>query len=133
MSSFNAIPFRMEPEGSGFFPQFVRANDETRAYFLDCTVVIEGRSNLNSMLGMLSVGTVKRPRGTLGIVVHIEAGTPAPSALIYPSKSGTSKTIQALLWGIDRVQVYGRPTGGGTKNEQYELTLKFLATGNPAS
>ena len=133
MSSFNGIPFRFEPESDGFFPQFVRANDETRAYFLDCTVVVEGRANLNSLLAALSVGTVKRPRGTLGIVVHIEAGMPAPSALAYPSKSGTLKTIQALLWNVDRVQVYGRPTGGGTKNEQYEASLRFLATGNPES
>lgn len=129
MSSFNGVPFKIEPEGNGFFPQFSR--DADGPYYLDLTVVIEGRSNLNTLLSSVSMVTVKRPRGTLGIVVHIEAGLAQPASLIYPSKSGTLKTINALLLRMDRVQVYGRQTGGGTKNEQYEANLRFLATGNP--
>ena len=128
MSRFNGVDFKVIPENNQFYPSFELDNDGFWWWSGDIYVV--SQSNLDALRNSVTIFTVKRPRGAISAVIHIDAGI-SSKQLKVPRYGGSLKTVSALLQSLSNVRSYAKAAGGGTMDEQFTCSAKFLITSDP--
>ncbi|MES4791622.1 MAG: hypothetical protein C4321_00320 [Chloroflexota bacterium] len=94
MSSFAAIPFKVEAVNEHYFPGIEISDNGIPVY--QAKVWVFSRANMVALSKLVTIAEFKRARRSKAIMAHIDAG-PGEKPLTIPVHKGTTKTFSAVL------------------------------------
>lgn len=121
MSSYAGTPFKVFPT-DGQFP--LPAWDGEK-YVYSCRAYVETAAFRRQLANKVSVGTWKRPLGTISTIFHMDAGK-GTNNLVVPNKSGALKTHKAVMTDCTDNSVYANHFEKG-----FVVNMTFGLTSDP--